>query len=86
MNNGLARTTDLFDSEARYLQAQARQIEIGNELRDSLQALYELTGTVPQSLATVGDELDLVTPEPQQLDIWVDNAQQNNPYLRNKVR
>ncbi len=81
MNNGLARTTDLLDSEARYLQAQARQIEIGNELRDSLQALYELTGTVPQSLATVGDELDLVTPKPQQLDIWVNNAQQNNPQV-----
>ncbi len=81
MNNGLARTTDLLDSEARFLQAQARKIEIGNELRDSLQGLYELTGTLPASMATLGEELALVTPDPLQVDSWIESAQKNNPSI-----
>ncbi|GEA49521.1 channel protein TolC [Vibrio inusitatus NBRC 102082] len=80
-NNGLARKTDVIESEARLLQAQARQIEIGNSLRDSLQGLYELTGQVPNSMATLGEELALVKPEPFQVDKWINEAQQNNPLI-----
>lgn len=81
MNSGLARTTDMLDSEARYLQAQARQIEIGNELRDALQSLYQITGTLPASMATLGEALDLVRPDPFSVQVWVENAQQNNPSI-----
>ncbi|OEF08583.1 hypothetical protein A1QI_16290 [Vibrio genomosp. F10 str. 9ZB36] len=81
LSNGLARTTDLLDSEARYLQAQARQIEIGNELRDALQALYEITGTLPSSMSTLGEELTLARPEPFAVETWLENAQKNNPSI-----
>ncbi|GAM76371.1 type I secretion outer membrane protein [Vibrio ishigakensis] len=80
-NSGLARRTDVLDAEARLLQAQARKIEIGNSLRDALQGLYELTGNVPPSLATLGEELDLVRPEPFEVQTWIDNAQKNNPNI-----
>ncbi|WP_261817077.1 TolC family outer membrane protein [Vibrio gallicus] len=79
--NGLARKTDVIDSEARLLQAQARQIEIGNALRDALQGLYELTGRVPSSMATLGEELALVRPDPFEVETWINNAQKNNPSL-----
>ncbi|WP_315980903.1 TolC family protein [Aliamphritea spongicola] len=55
---GLARMTDLLDSQARYMQAQARQVEISNDLRDAIQGLRELTGTLPDSLVTLGDGLN----------------------------
>ncbi|CAM2780800.1 TolC family outer membrane protein [Vibrio rarus] len=79
--NGLARRTDVLDSEARLLQAQARKIEIGNSLRDALQGLYELTGTIPATLSTLGDELSLVKPDPYQVQTWIENAQKNNPTI-----
>ncbi|GAM58682.1 type I secretion outer membrane protein, tolC precursor [Vibrio ishigakensis] len=80
-SSGLARRTDVLDAEARLLQAQARKIEIGNSLRDALQGLYELTGNVPPSLATLGEELELVRPEPFEVQTWIDNAQKNNPNI-----
>lgn len=80
-SSGLARRTDVLDAEARLLQAQARKIEIGNSLRDALQGLYELTGNIPPSLATLGEELDLVRPDPFEVQNWIDNAQKSNPSI-----
>ena len=79
--NGLARTSDLLDSEARFMQAQARQIEIGNDLRDALQGLQEIIGRVPDSLVTLGDGMELTSPEPFEVGVWVKNAQRNNPAI-----
>lgn len=79
--NGLARTTDLLDSQARFMQAQARQIEISNDLRDALQGLEEITGSLPDSLVTLGDVMELASPEPFVAETWVENAQKNNPLI-----
>lgn len=78
---GLARMTDLLDSQARYMQAQAREVEISNDLRDAIQGLQELTGTLPDSLTSLGDVLELVSPEPMMVDAWVESAQRQNPML-----
>ncbi|GEM79981.1 TolC family outer membrane protein [Vibrio superstes] len=80
-NSGLARKTDVLDAEARLLQAQARKIEIGNSLRDAVQGLYELTGNIPPSMATLGEELSLVKPDPFDIQKWINNAQKNNPSI-----
>ncbi|GAD78821.1 TolC family outer membrane protein [Vibrio ezurae] len=79
--NGLARKTDALDAEARLLQAQARKIEVGNSLRDSLQGLYEITGYIPPDMATLGEELILVKPDPFQVESWLASAQKNNPSI-----
>ncbi|WP_171751812.1 TolC family outer membrane protein [Vibrio sp. 99-8-1] len=84
VSNGLARTTDLLDSEARYLQAQARQIEISNNLQDSLQGIREITGALPASLLTLGEEMVLARPDPYRIESWLENAQQNNPKILQK--
>lgn len=81
VKNGLARTTDLLDSEARFLQAQAREIEIMNNLQDALQAIHEITGSLPSSMVTLGDEMALAKPEPYLVDAWLENAQDNNPMI-----
>lgn len=78
---GLARMTDLLDSQARFMQAQARQVEISNDLRDAIQGLQELTGTLPSSLVTLGEDMELVSPEPLSVQTWVDSAQRQNPML-----
>jgi len=79
--NGLARATDLLDANARLLQAQARQVEIGNDLRDSLQGLQEITGRLPSSLVILADHIKLVKPEPSVVQEWVDKAQATNPMI-----
>jgi outer membrane protein len=81
VSNGLARTTDLLDSQARYLQSQAREIEISNELSDALQAMREISGVLPISLLALGDEMALTKPEPFQVEAWLTSAQQNNPMI-----
>ena len=81
VRNGLARTTDLLDSEARFLQAQAREIEISNNLQDALQGIHEITGSLPRSLVTLGDEMAMAEPDPYQVEAWLENAQKNNPMI-----
>ncbi|WP_241698156.1 TolC family outer membrane protein [Endozoicomonas acroporae] len=77
--NGLANSTDLLDAEARYMQAQARQIEIANNLHDALQGLKEISGKLPDNLNALGQNLALQRPDPATMKSWVDNAQANNP-------
>ncbi|MBO9481008.1 TolC family outer membrane protein [Salinisphaera sp. G21_0] len=77
--NGLANSTDLLDAEARYMQAQAGQIEIANNLHDALQGLKEISGKLPDNLNALGQNLALQRPDPSTMKSWVDNAQANNP-------
>jgi outer membrane protein len=79
--SGNARYTDLLDSDARLLQAEARMIEISNALQDAFQGLKEMTGELPETLVLLGDELDLVSPEPYDVQGWVEKAHAINPMI-----
>jgi outer membrane protein len=79
--DGIVRITDYLDVQARLLQAQARKVEVVNDLRDSFQGLQEITGELPSSLTTLGDYLELSDPEPKLASEWVKNAQQQNPLI-----
>ena len=80
-SSGLARMTDFLDAQARFLQAQARKIEIANDLQDAIQALREMTGILPDSLIALGNELQLIKPDPYVADSWLDLAAQQNPLV-----
>lgn len=77
--DGLARVTDELDAQARYMQAKAREVEIRNTLKDALQSLKEMTGQLPQSLVSLGLDMDLVEPTPAFPQEWVEKSRNNNP-------
>jgi len=81
---GLARITDELDAQARYLQAESRKVELGNQLRDALQGLQEVIGYVPEEIALAQEEIPLVSPNPESADAWVDQAQGQNPTVVEK--
>ena len=82
--DGLARVTDELDAQARFMQAKAREVEIKNALKDSLQGLKEMTGQLPRSLVTLGLELELVEPTPAVAEDWVEKSRNNNPMVISK--
>ncbi|NRA17370.1 MAG: TolC family outer membrane protein [Oceanospirillaceae bacterium] len=80
-SSGLARMTDFLDAQARFLQAQARKVEIANDLQDAIQGLREMTGILPDNLIALGNELQLVKPDPYVADNWLHLAAQQNPLV-----
>lgn len=77
---GLATITDVHDARARFELALAQLIEAQNVLADRREALRELTGATPDALARLA-ELPLTTPEPADIDRWIETAQAQNLVL-----
>lgn len=75
---GLATITDVHDAKARFEIAAAQETEAENVLQDKYQALRELTGRVPGSLARVGASMPLVMPEPADINQWVEKSLMQN--------
>ena len=75
---GLAPITDLHDAKARLATVQARTIEAENLFDDALQALRELTGEEATELAPLPREMELQSPEPAEIEPWVEAALQQN--------
>ncbi len=75
---GLAPITDLHDAKARLATVHARTLEAENQLDDALQALRELTGDAITDLAPLHRDMALQSPEPGDVQPWVDAALQQN--------
>jgi len=76
---GLGTTTDLFEAQARFSLAEAEEIEAYNLLENARQALAELIGQVPPStLVRLKPDAPLISPEPNDIDTWVQRAIANN--------
>jgi len=71
---GLATITDVHDARARHESAAAQEIEAANQLDDKREALREIAGRRIETLAALGEDLPLVTPEPADINKWVDLA------------
>jgi outer membrane protein len=76
--SGLATRTDEFDANARYALVLADEIEAQNQLDDSRQALAESIGGLVPTLDLLGETIPLVSPEPMDVDAWVDLATEQN--------
>jgi len=72
---GLAAITDVHDARARYEVARAQEIDAANQHADREEALRELTGTRMQMLSPLGALMPLVTPDPPEIEKWVETAQ-----------
>jgi outer membrane protein len=75
---GLATITDVHDAKARFEIAAAQETEAENALEDKREALRELTGRSPESLARVGANMPLITPEPADINQWAEKSLTQN--------
>jgi len=78
---GLVRITELSDAQARFLQAEAREIEIQNRMNDSLHGLKEILGELPDFLSLLVDNIPLERPDPEDPKAWVTSALEQNPKI-----
>jgi outer membrane protein len=76
---GLTAVTDVHEARASYDNARARAIVSRNNLADTKEALYELTGQYFDDYDPLQEVLPLVKPLPENQQDWVDIAMQYNP-------
>ncbi|MCW9088628.1 MAG: TolC family outer membrane protein [Gammaproteobacteria bacterium] len=75
---GLSAITDVHEAQAGYDAAVAAEIAAQNQLDVARENLRAIIGQEPMALATLQEEIPLLTPEPADIDQWVNMAQQQN--------
>lgn len=79
---GLSAITDVQEAQARYDSTLASEISAEDKLASSYEQLREIIGEQNENLAPVRDqEFKLVSPQPQDLQSWVNKALDQNPTL-----
>ncbi len=78
---GLIAVTDLHDAKARKAAVLAKTIDAQNILDDAMQALEEVTGEMVTELKTLQEDIDIVSPDPDDIEAWLDMAMKNNPAI-----
>ncbi|RLA09125.1 MAG: type I secretion protein TolC [Gammaproteobacteria bacterium] len=82
---GLIAITDIHEAKARYDQAVFGEIVADNIALRSREALREMTFEYYEQLATLEEESPLVTPEPANIEAWVDSALMQNAGVQAQV-
>ncbi len=72
---GTATIVDTLEAQARFDQANAKEISDRNDLEVKRRALQQLLGKVPDSLTPLKDPLTLAEPRPADIEEWVRTAQ-----------
>ncbi len=75
---GLSTVTDVNEDQARLDLVQSQLIAAANELEIKKRALQALIGDMPQALVGVRDDLVPLTPEPGNIEKWVEMANLSN--------
>ena len=78
---GKSTVTDFLEATAAFDLADAQVIAAQDLLKDSLDAIREITGVPPKALAPLGKNFKPITPEPVDADFWVAEAEDKNPTL-----
>lgn len=79
---GLAAITDVQEAQASYDSSVAAEIRAQDQLDSTREQLREIIGEQRENLnAVLDDEFNLISPEPQDQQRWVDTALQQNPSL-----
>ena len=78
---GLIAITDVHEAQAQYDLATASEITARNKVDSAKEALRQITGQTPESLAILKDSIQLDRPEPDRLEVWTQKALDNNPSL-----
>lgn len=79
---GAAREAELMDARARYLQSQARQVQVDAAVRDAVQGLRQVIGVTVGALSSLSDKLAIKPLDPADPQHWLDLARHNNPRIK----
>jgi outer membrane protein len=75
---GLVAITPLYEAEASYDSAVADEIAKRNAVTAKMEALREITGHTYDSLTEFANQVPLLKPDPDDIDVWVGMAMRNN--------
>ncbi|MCU0766453.1 MAG: TolC family outer membrane protein [Gammaproteobacteria bacterium] len=79
---GLDAITSVHEAQARYDQSLAEEIRAQNALEQSWEALRQIIGDRPKTIARLKPEIPLQPPSPADEAHWSEAAQQNNPAIQ----
>lgn len=75
---GLTAITDLQEAQAGYDRAIAEVIEAENAIDNAREALREITGEYVHRLAHLEEDVPLVSPTPDDIEVWTSTALEEN--------
>lgn len=78
---GTATITDVHEAQARFDLLIAQDIAARNDLEVRKRAIQSIIGQMPGPLASAKESLAVVIPAPQDMEKWVEMAEQKNPQL-----
>ncbi len=78
---GLIAITEVEEAQARFDQSRAERIAADSDMQVNFEALERLTGQRYSSIDTLGDEMPIQPPTPEDRDQWVELAIENNPLV-----
>ena len=79
---GMTAITDVKEAQAQYDLAVAQEIIADNRVLTAREALKVLVGKIPAALHNLSEKFPLLTPEPVDINKWVESAKKNNPLLK----
>ncbi len=79
---GLIAITDVEEAQAGYDLSVAQEIEARNRVEDAREALFELIGEDPGTIARLREQIPLLVPEPADIAAWADRALVENRRVR----
>jgi len=79
---GAATITDTHEAQARYDLATAQELTAQNDLEIKREALRQVVGTVPATLAPLRRQVRLQRPQPDDMSKWVDAAETGSPLVQ----
>lgn len=75
---GIDPITNVYDAQARYDSARAREIEAKNNIQNRFEDLRAITGIRYDHLDKTLKELPLIKPKPDNIHVWQASADENN--------
>lgn len=79
---GITAITDVNEAQARLDNAKAKEISDSNTLNTAKEQMSQIIGKFIPNIASLKSQIPLLTPEPNNIDLWVDKARKNNLKLQ----
>ncbi len=79
---GLIAITDVHEARARHDQSAAQLIVAKNEVQITLENIRELTGETPDDIEAFTKNINLIAPQPEDINEWIKIALSNNLELQ----